>query len=194
MWSKIFFDSRFLISMFFDRYFGYWHLSQYVNLHCVTSFLGVPFVKASSSQKQRSSKLILKKSLRYERPVGMVNPPLCQVDWYENFPKYFRKKSTSRSSHVFFQLKTFKRLDKMMTSVVHSKRKLRVKMAIPCWWSSPFWRCEALPPGGKAQIGWNTRRKRLWIMQKNMIPSLKLTVGPEIEWLEDEIPFERTYS
>jgi len=27
-----------------------------------------------------------------------------------------------------------------------------------------------------------------------MIPSLKLTVGPEIEWLEDEIPFERTYS
>ena len=24
-------------------------------------------------------------------------------------------------------------------------------------------------------------------MQKNMIPSLKLTVGPEIEWLEDEI-------
>ena len=38
----------------------YWHLSQYGNLHCVTSFLGVPFVKASSSQKQRSSKLILK--------------------------------------------------------------------------------------------------------------------------------------
>ena len=68
----------------------------------MTSFLGVPFVKASSSQEQRSSKLILKKSLRYESPIGMVNPPLFRVHWNENFSQvFFGRSPTSRSSHVF---------------------------------------------------------------------------------------------
>ena len=49
------------------------------------------------------------KNFEIWEPRWMVNPPLCQVHWYENFPKYFSEEVHLKILPFFFSTKNIQK-------------------------------------------------------------------------------------
>jgi len=113
-------------------------------LHFLVSHLWRhPLLKSNAAQSWS-----LKKVWDMRAPLDGKSSALSGTLVRKFLPTIFRKKS-----HLKIHLFSTKRHSKDWTNFEELEenddiscpfqRKLPVKMAIPCWWSSPFWRCQA---------------------------------------------------